>query len=192
MAEVIKNKKDMRVQSMEGIRHIERILNDANSALNDKNRTIATSDLPTWAIGAGGAAVGGAISLAAIAGAGSVAGLSAAGITSGLAALGGGALAAGGAGILGGLAVAAAPVAVLAVGGAVITEKIKFEKLIEAKELCYKEAISKQNAIATELRRENASLKSGSRKDKERIEYLTQLNILLQGTINDLKHDLGK
>lgn len=51
-------------------------------------------------------------------------------------------------------------------------------------ELVYKNAIAKQNAILKALKEE-------SNADKERIEYLNGLNILLQSAIKDLKHDLG-
>ena len=44
--------------------------------------------------------------------------------------------------------------------------------------------ISWQNAILKALKEE-------SNADKERIEYLNGLNILLQSAIKDLQHDLG-
>ena len=61
---------------------------------------------------------------------------------------------------------------------------IKNQKLKEAKELCYKEAVKKQTAIIKALKEEVSA-------DKERIDYLNSLNILLQSAIKDLKHDLG-
>lgn len=54
----------------------------------------------------------------------------------------------------------------------------------EAKELLYKDAIAKQNAILKALNEEKNA-------DKERIEYLTQINILLKEAIEDLRNDLG-
>ena len=61
---------------------------------------------------------------------------------------------------------------------------IKNKRLREAKELIYKNAIAKQTAILKALKEERDD-------DKERIDYLNGLNILLQAAINDLKHDLG-
>lgn len=60
----------------------------------------------------------------------------------------------------------------------------KNKRLREAKELIYKNAIAKQTAILKALKEEQDA-------DKERIDYLNGLNILLQSAINDLKHDLG-
>lgn len=54
----------------------------------------------------------------------------------------------------------------------------------ESKELLYKNAIAKQTAVLKALKEESDA-------DKERIEYLNGLNILLQEAIKDLKHDLG-
>lgn len=65
-----------------------------------------------------------------------------------------------------------------------LASRAKNRKLKEAKELCYKEAIKKQNAIIKALQNE-------SRRDKERIDYLTSLNNLLKAAIRDLKYDLG-
>ena len=50
--------------------------------------------------------------------------------------------------------------------------------------LIYKNAIAKQTAIVKALKQETDA-------DKERIDYLNGLNILLQAAIKDLKHDLG-
>ena len=111
---------------------------------------------------------------------GSVVGLSAAGITSGLAAAGGLI----GGGMAAGIAVLAAPAVVLGGAGIGVASHIKNKKLREAKELIYKNALAKQNAILKALKEE-------SNADKERIEYLNGLNILLQSAIKDLQHDLG-
>ena len=103
-------------------------------------------------------------------------GLSAAGITSGLAAAG----ALVGGGMAAGVAVLAAPVAVLGATGVGVASHVKNKKLKEAKELCYREAVRKQNAII-----------KASDADKERIDYLNSLNTLLQSAIKDLEYDLG-
>ena len=82
----------------------------------------------------------------------------------------------------GGMAVLGAPA--IAIGAAVtgVATAVKNKKLRSAKELIYKDAIAKQTDILKALQKEvNA--------DKERIEYLTRLNILLQEAIKDLQHD---
>ena len=89
-----------------------------------------------------------------------VVGLSAAGITSGL-----------------------APVAGLAAIGAIIASRRKNEKLRQEKERLYKEALKKHEGIIR-------AMKSEANADKERMEYLNSLNILLQQAIKDLKKDL--
>ena len=52
------------------------------------------------------------------------------------------------------------------------------------KNYCIKNAIKKQTAILKALKEESDA-------DKERIDYLNGLNVLLQAAIKDLKHDLG-
>jgi len=183
MGDYVTKKKDMNFKSIDSLNSVINVINEAGEALKDKNRTIKTSAIPEVLGGALGAGLGGAVAFAALYFAGPI-GLGGAGIMGGLAALGGGAVAAGGAGMLGGLAVFAAPVAILAAGGVGIAAYKKNKKLREAKEMCYKEAVAKQNAIIKALKQE-------SKADKERIEYLTSLNILLVAAIRDLKHDLG-
>ena len=175
-----KKKKDMNFQNQESLKSVQKILDEAGAALNDKKRTIRNSPISEVLAGAAGVGAGGAISFAALYFGGSVVGLSAAGITSGLAAAGAlvvGGMAAGG-------AVLAAPVAVLGAAGVGITSHVKNKKLLEAKQLCYKDAVKKQNAIIKALKEETTA-------DKERIEYLNSLNTLLQAAIRDLKQDLG-
>ena len=83
-----------------------------------------------------------------------------------------------------GIAVLAAPAVILGGVGVGVTSHIKNKKLREAKELVYKNAIAKQTAIIKAIKEE-------SNADKERIDYLNGLNILLQSAIKDLRHDLG-
>ena len=175
-----KNKKDMNFQNQESLKSVQKILDEAGAALNDKKRTIRNSPISEVLAGAAGVGAGGAISFAALYFGGSVVGLSAAGITSGLAAAG----ALVGGGMAAGVAVLAAPVAVLGAAGVGITSHVKNKKLLEAKQLCYKDAVKKQNAIIKALKEETTA-------DKERIEYLNSLNTLLQAAIRDLKQDLG-
>lgn len=180
MGEYIKSKKDMKFQSQDALKAVQSVLDEADSALNDKGRTIKTSAIPEALAGALGVGTGGAIGFAALYLGGSVVGLSAAGITSGLAAAG----AIVGGGMAAGIAVLAAPAVVLGGAGVGVASHLKNKRLREAKELCYKEAVKKQSAIINALRNEvNA--------DKERLEYLNSINTLLQAAIKDLQHDLG-
>ena len=61
---------------------------------------------------------------------------------------------------------------------------MKNKKLAEEKHALYTKAVQKQNAIIELLNN-----KAG--KSRERIEYLTSLNKLLQAAIRDLKHDFA-
>ncbi len=179
MGEYVTKKSDMRFKSIESLNQVQQVIAEADAALNDNSRTIATSAILEVLAGAVGAGVGGAIGFAALY-AGGVAGLSAAGITSGLAAAG----AIVGGGMAAGVAVLALPAVALAAGGVGIASAVKNKKLREAKELCYKNAVAKQNAIIRELQKE-------AKGNKERVEYLTSINTLLNAAIRDLKHDLG-
>lgn len=173
-------KKDMNFKNQESLTTVQKVINEAGAALNDKSRVINDSPISEVLAGAAGVGAGGALSFAALYFGGSVVGLSAAGITSGLAAAG----ALVGGGMAAGVAVLAAPVAALGAAGVGIASHVKNKKLREAKQLCYNEAVRKQNAIIKALRDE-------ANADKERIEYLNSLNTLLKSAINDLKQDLG-
>jgi hypothetical protein len=179
MGEYVKKKKDMVFQNIESLQQVVNIVNEASAAVNDKTRTIRESAIPEVLTGALGAGIGGIGSFAALYGLGTV-GLSAAGITSGLAAAG----SIVGGGMVAGVFVLAAPVAVLAAGGVGITAHLKNKQLRQEKERLYTEALKKHEAIIKALKEEiNA--------DKERIDYLNSLNILLTQAIKDLKKDLG-
>lgn len=180
MGNYVTNKKDMKFQSTDALKTVQSVIDEADVALKDKSRKMQDSSMQEAIAGALGVGLGAGIGFAGLYLGGSVVGLSAAGITSGLAAAG----ALIGGGMAAGIAVLAAPAVVLGGIGVGVASHIKEEKLKQAKELLYKEAIKKQTAIIKALREEiNA--------DKERIEYLNGLNILLQAAIKDLKHDLG-
>lgn len=181
MGEYVKKKKDMVFQSVESLQQVVNIVNEAATAVNDKSRTIRESAIPEVLAGALGAGIGGVGSFAALYGLGSVVGLSAPGITSGLAAAG----SIVGGGMVAGVFVLAAPVAALAAGGVVLASHLKNKQLRQEKERLYKEALKKHEAIIQ-------ALKSESDADKERLNYLQSLNILLTQAIKDLKMDLGK
>jgi hypothetical protein len=67
--------------------------------------------------------------------------------------------------------------------GKKLFEKKEKKEEHKQKEILYKKAIAKQNAIIRALRDE-------SKKDKERIESLTQMNKLLQTVIDQLRKDI--
>lgn len=181
MGEYVKKKKDMVFQSVESLQQVVNVVNEAAAAVNDKSRTIRESAIPEVLAGALGAGIGGVGSFAALYGLGSVVGLSAAGITSGLAAAG----SIVGGGMFAGVFVLAAPVAALAAGGVGLAAHLKNKQLRQEKERLYKEALKKHEAIIQ-------ALKSEADADKERLDYLQSLNILLRQAIKDLKNDLGK
>ncbi|OOB78598.1 MAG: hypothetical protein BEN18_06935 [Epulopiscium sp. Nuni2H_MBin001] len=174
-------KKAMNFKSLDSLGQVKKVLGEASEAINDRNRTIGTSYMPETLAGALGVGVGGAVGFSALYLGGSVVGLSGAGITSGLAAAGGVV----GGGMIAGIAVLAAPAVILGASGVGIASHTKNKKLKQAKELCYIEALSKQNAIFKALKDEAES-------DKERIEYLTAINILLQAALKELAEDLGR
>lgn len=180
MSGYVKKKKEMRFQSVDSLQQIVNVVNEAAVAVNDSSRTIRESAIPEVLAGALGAGVGGAGSFAALYGLG-VVGLSAAGITSGLATAG----AIVGGGMVAGVFVLAAPVAVLAAGGVGLASHLKNKQLRQEKERLYKEVLKRHEAIIQALKNEAAA-------ERERLDYLQSLNILLQQAIKDLKHDLGE
>ena len=167
-------------QNVESLQQVVNVINEASAALNDKTRTMRESAIPEVLAGALGAGVGGIGSFAALYGLGTV-GLSAAGITSGLAAAG----SIVGGGMVAGVFVLAAPAVVLAGGAILLASNLKNNQLKQEKERLYKEALQKHEAIIQALKAETDA-------DKERLDYLQSLNILLTQAIKDLKNDLGK
>lgn len=175
-----KSKKEKQVfQTVESLQTVVNVVNEAANALNDKERTMRESAIPEVLAGALGAGIGGVGSFAALYGLGTV-GLSAAGITSGLAAAG----AVVGGGMVAGIFVLAAPVAVMAGAGVSIAAHLKNKQLRQEKERLYKEALLKHEAIIKALQEE-------ANADKERLDYLQSLNILLTQAIKDLQTDLN-
>ena len=83
-----------------------------------------------------------------------------------------------------GVFVLAAPIAVLGGVGVGVASHLKHKQLRQEKERLYKEALSKHDAIIKALKEEADA-------DKERLDYLQSLNILLQRAIEDLQKDLG-
>ena len=177
MGNYVKKKKEMVFQSVDSLQQVVNVVNEAAMAVNDKTRTIRHSAIPEVLTGALGAGIGGVGSFLALYGLGTV-GLSAAGITSGLAAAG----AIVGGGMVAGVFVLAAPVAAL--GGVGIAAHLKNKQLRQEKERLYKEALLKHEGIIKALKEEADA-------EKERVDYLQSLNILLQQAIKDLSKDLG-
>ncbi|WP_125767210.1 hypothetical protein [Lapidilactobacillus wuchangensis] len=180
MGEYVKSKKSMKFKDIESLNRVQSVIDDADKAIKQKSRKLKDSPLGETVSGALGAGVGAGIGFAGLYLGGSVAGLSAAGITSGLATAG----AVIGGGMAAGVAVLAAPAVVLAGAGIGVASHHKNKKLRAAKELVYKNAIAKQTKILQELKKESDA-------DKERLDYLNGLNMLLKAAINDLKFDLG-
>ena len=173
-----KKKKNMNFQNIESLQSVVNVLNEAAIAINDKKRTIRESAIPEVLAGALGAGIGGISSFAALYGLGSV-GLSAAGLTSGLATAGGII----GGGMLAGVFVLSMPAVILGGTGVGVAAYRKNKQLHQEKERLYKEALSKHDAIIKTLKEEADA-------DKERLDYLQSLNILLQKAITDLQNDL--
>ncbi|HFR3774611.1 TPA: ADP-ribosylglycohydrolase family protein [Streptococcus suis] len=171
--------KKMHFDSMESLQSVVHIVNEADLSILDPNRIIADSPLKDVLAMGLGAGLGGVVSYGALYALGT-AGLSAAGITSGLAAAG----ALIGGGMVAGFFVLAAPVAILAGGGLAIANILNQQHLQQEKKRLYKVALQKHQAIIEALKTEN-------QENKERIDYLTSLNILLQKAIKELKEDLG-
>ncbi len=179
MSEHVK-KKYMKFKNSDALKTVISVLNEATEALSDKKRDIKGSAIPEVLGGAVGIGAGAGIGFAALYLGGSVVGLSAAGITSGLAAAG----ALIGGGMVVGIGVIAAPAVALGAIGVGVVSHRNNKKLRKEKMFCYEEAIKKQTAIIEALENEKDA-------DKERIDYLNSLNILLQSAIKDLEHDLG-
>lgn len=173
-----KAKEEFNFKSVDSLQQVVNVVNESAMALNDKGRTIRESPLGEVLLGALGAGMGGAGSFVALYGLGTV-GLSAAGITSGLAAAG----SLIGGGMVAGVFVLAAPVAVLAGGGVALGAFLKNKQVKQERERLYKEALAKHQAIIEELKKE-------SDENKDRLDYLQSLNILLTRAIQDLKHDI--
>ena len=179
MGNYVKRKKEMVFQSVDSLQQVVNVVNEAAIAVNNSKRTIKESAIPEVLAGALGAGIGGVGSFAALYGLG-VVGLSAAGITSGLATAG----AIVGGGMVAGVFVLAAPIAALAAGGVCVSSYLKNKQLRQEKERLYKEALARHEAIIQ-------ALKDEADADKERLDYLQSLNILLQQAVKDLRHDLN-
>lgn len=166
---------------MDALKQVQKVLDEANQTLSDKNRINMPDDVKeiigaTIGIGAG---VGAGIVVISAGAAAGTAG--AAWITSGLAAAGGVV----GGGMMAGIFVATAPVAIFGVAGYGIVSKINKDRITKQKELLLKEAVAKHNKIINELSKK-------AKKSQERIDHLTYLNQAIQKIISNLEADLKK
>ena len=166
MAENFKNR--------EALDQVKRVINEANAAVNDPNRTMESSSMGPELTGALGAGGGAALSFAALYSLG-VTGLYAAGITSGLAAAG----AIVGGGMLAGIGVLSAPVVL----GYAFFSGNKHKQLMREKRELYNMALQKQNQLIAMLQKQNQM-------NKERADYLKGLVIMLKVAVRDLQSDL--
>ena len=155
------------------------VVAEANAALQDKSRTIKTSEIPELlgAIAGGSVGVGAGFAIVSAAG---YTGLSAAGLTSGLATLG----ALVGGGMAAGIFVAGLPMALLGVFGYGLLSRRNKRKLKQLKEALLQEAIKKHDVIIREL---NQKVDLAN----DRTTYLESLNVLLQRAVQDLETDLA-
>lgn len=167
-------------KSLDSLKHVENVINEASEAIKDPSRTIVSSAIPDVLGGVLGAGVGGTIGFAGLYGLG-VTGLSAAGMTSALATAGGLV----GGGMAAGVAVLAAPAVILGGLGYALVRNNRENKLKEERQRLYNLALQKHQAIIN-------ALKDSAQMSKERADYLQSLNILLQQAIKELKQDLGK
>ena len=171
----IERQKKLTYSSIESLKPIVNVVNESAAALQDKNRVISNSSIPDVLAGSLGAGLGGALSFAALYGLGTT-GLSAVGISTGLAAVGGT--------MVGGIFVLAAPIAIGAGVGVSLAYKKRQDQLAVEKERLYKEALLKHEGIIRAMEDEADA-------NKERMDYLESLNILLRQAIKELKEDLA-
>ena len=174
------SKNGQNFKNIASLDQVQRVVNDANEALNNPESGLSSSAISEVLSGALGAGAGGAISFAALYGLGTV-GLSAAGMTSALAATG----AIVGGGMAAGVLVLAAPVAVLGGAGVWLASKRNAKRLLQRKESLFQQALKARDAVLREL---NQSVG----KSQDRIDRLTALNNLLQRAVEELRQDLGK
>ena len=165
-------------KKLQDLEPVEKVVREAEAAINDSMRTIKDSSIPEAIGGAVGMGAGAAGSFAALYTLGTT-GLSAAGITSGLAAAG----SIVGGGMVAGVGVLAAPVAVTAVLGYGIMARRKHNKLMQEKESMLRKAIQSRDAIVR-------SLRSTNQDNKERLSYLEGLVNLLNKAVDNLQSDL--
>lgn len=166
--------------SLDSLKSVEKVINEASEAIKDQSRTIVSSSIPDILGGALGAGAGAGIGFAGLYGLG-VTGLSAAGLTSGLATAG----SLIGGGMVAGVGVLAAPAVILGGVGYALVRNSRENKLKEERQRLYTIALKKHQAIIQEL-------KNSAKINKKRADYLQSLNLLLQKAIKELKEDISE
>lgn len=172
-------KEEIVYRSLEALAPVNKLLEEAGKAINDRARTLESNGIPEI-LGAIGGVGAGAVAGAGIMAAGAAGGtVGAAAITSGLATAG----SIIGGGMLAGIGVVAAPAVLLGVGGYWLLSERNKKRLAEAKEAALQDAMCKRDAILRELKAKNSD-------NKGRIEYLNRLVSQLLATIDYLEADL--
>ena len=174
-----KKGKQKNFPSLDSLKSVEKVVNEANRALNNPTFTINDSAIPEVLAGALGAGIGYGGSFLALKTLG-VAGLSGAGITSGLAAAG----AVVGGGMVAGIGVLAAPAVILAAVGVGVASAVRRGKLMKEKSRLFAKATETLHAIVEALKNEVDMV-------KERADLLNAYNITLTAAIKDLREDLS-
>lgn len=162
-----KKKVTINFKSENELKKVQEVLNEADEGINDKSRTVAKSTMSELLNGILDMDISEVMGLASIV---TRVGVSRFAVTGGLTGIAG-------------FSPLFAPVTVVLGVGFGVAKYIRNKKLKNQKELCYKEAIKKQNAIIQALKEESDA-------DKERLDYLNSMNKILQAVIKDLKHDL--
>ena len=163
----------------DSLQKVVNLLNDISFALNDKKRTISKSLIPPAVFATVGTSIGGATSYLALYSLGQV-DLSGPAIMSALGVIGKFF------GVKAGVSIVilSLPVALLGVSGYAVGTKVRDKYLRQERERLYNIAIERQYAMIQELKMESEAT-------KERMEYLTKLNIMLESVIDDLKKDIN-
>lgn len=167
-------------KNSDALNPVEKLVEEASAAVQEPSRVASKDAEINEALAlAGGIGTGGTIGFAALYYAGAT-GLSAVGITTALAAAG----TLVGGGMTAGIAVIAAPAVLIGVGAYAWAAQRNKKQLIDKKEMLLQEVLKKHNAVISELQKTSES-------NKDRINYLTSLNTLLQAAISDLNGDLA-
>jgi hypothetical protein len=163
--------KSANFKTQESLQPVINVINEANIALYDKNRTIQQSAMPNALAAALGAGTAGSVSFSSLYGM-SMQQYSGTGINMAFNAAH--SLISNGIGRT-----------VLSTGGSVVSETVKNKQLKDDKSKIYQDVQGKQSAISAELSVEVTSA------GKERLDYLQGLNLLLIQAEKDLREDLN-
>lgn len=183
-------KADKIYTSIEALKPLEALVIDAQTALDNENRTIKDSPLATVLMATNsevyaaffGGATGASASFAVLYFGGKLLGLNGAAAITAMLAKAGALI---GGGMFAGIFVFAAPIAILAAGGSIVVSKMKSKELDQAKERLLQKAVEMNHAIIAQLKIEADA-------GKQRAGYLNSLNEALRRAIADLKRDMGE